>query len=55
MPSITDIAAYVKQQMETEIWDEEKRFSNPHEHYVDFSPKYYKMKLELMERFNEED
>ena len=55
MPSIPDIAAYVKKQMVEEIWDEEKRFSNPHEHYVDFSPKYYKMKLELMERFNEED
>ncbi len=55
LPSISEIAAYVKKQMDEEIWDEEKRFSNPHEHYVDFSPKYYNMKLELMERFNEED
>ena len=44
----------VKKQMDEEIWDEEKRFLNPHEHFVDFSPKYYKMKMDLIESLYEE-
>ena len=40
-PALKEIRAYVEQQLEHEVWDEEKRFENPHTHYVDFSPKMY--------------
>ena len=45
---IQDIAARVKRQMRTEIWEEEQRFENPHEHYLDMSPAYYQMKMEML-------
>lgn len=47
-PSLDEIKNYVKQQLETEVWSEEQRFENPHIHYLDMSPKYYKMKMELL-------
>ena len=46
--AIQDIAARVKRQMDTEIWEEEQRFENPHEHYLDMSPAYYRMKMEML-------
>ena len=46
--AIQDIAARVKRQMRTEIWEEEQRFENPHEHYLDMSPAYYQMKMEML-------
>ena len=45
---IQEIAARVKQQMATEIWEEEQRFENPHEHYLDMSPAYYDMKMKML-------
>lgn len=47
-PSLENIRNYVKQQLETEVWPEEQRFENPHIHYLDMSPEYYKMKMELL-------
>ncbi len=47
--TVTEIAAYVKKQLSTEIWDEEQRFENPHLHYVDMTPAYYEMKMEMLE------
>lgn len=47
-PSLDEIKNYVKQQLETEVWSEEQRFENPHTHYLDMSPAYYKMKMELL-------
>ena len=43
------IAAYVKQQLQDEIWEEEQRFENPHKHYLDMSPAYYAMKMQMLE------
>ena len=37
-PPIDEIAAYVKNQLENEIWEEEQRFENPHNHYLDMTP-----------------
>jgi len=45
---LKDIRAYVEDQLETEIWQEEQRFENPHYHYLDMSPEYYAMKMDLL-------
>ncbi|MDY2855180.1 MAG: hypothetical protein SOU53_07660 [Oliverpabstia sp.] len=42
------VRSYVKQQLEREIWPEEQRLENPHTHYLDMSPAYYQMKMELL-------
>lgn len=47
-PSIEQVRRYVKQQLEREIWPEEQRLENPHTHYLDMSPAYYQMKMELL-------
>ena len=47
-PSINEIRAYVKKQLSEEIWDEEQRFENPHEHYIDMTPVLYEMKMNLL-------
>ncbi len=46
MPTIflTEIRDYVKRQLATEIWQEEKRFENPHRHYLDMTPDYSRIK-----------
>ena len=36
------------------IWDETKRFVNPHEIYVDLSQKLYDMKTELLNKMSVE-
>ena len=45
---IREIASRVKRQMAAEIWEEEQRFENPHEHYLDMSPAYYEMKMKML-------
>ena len=47
---LADIAARLRRQLEGEIWQEEQRFSNPHRHYLDMSPAYYEMKMDLLAR-----
>lgn len=42
------IQQYVQKQLETEIWQEEQRFENPHKHYLDMSLAYYEMKVSLL-------
>ena len=42
------IRARVRAQMDREVWDEEKRFENPHGHYLDMTPAYYEMKMNLL-------
>ncbi len=49
MPETRDIAAYVKKQLDQEIWVEELRFENPHVHFVDMSPSLYECKMDLLE------
>ena len=46
--SLDELRDYVKKQLREEIWDEEQRFENPHKHYLDMSPGYYKMKMDLL-------
>lgn len=48
LPSLEDVAGYVKLQLDKEIWPEEQRFTNPHRHYLAFSPNYYSQKLALL-------
>lgn len=47
-PSIDDIAAYVRHQLDNEIWEEEQRFENPHNHYMDMTPELYEEKMNLL-------
>ena len=45
---LTDIKAYCRQQIHT-LWDEVKRFENPHTYYVDLSQKLWDVKRGLLE------
>ena len=47
LPSIDEIAAYCKEQVDL-LWDEVKRFENPHTYYVDLSRKLYDIKNILL-------
>lgn len=47
-PTLKEIRVYVQDQLTHEIWEEEKRFENPHSHYLDMSPEYYHMKMDLL-------
>lgn len=49
-PTLKEIRAYVQDQLAHEIWEEEQRFENPHRHYLDMSPDYYHMKMDLLNR-----
>ena len=51
-PSIDEIRAYVRHQLDNEIWSEEQRFENPHEHFFDMSPKFYELKMSLLNSYN---
>lgn len=46
--SLQEIADYVKRQLSEEIWEEEQRFEYPHMHYMDMTPDYYEMKMQLL-------
>ena len=48
LPTLEEIRDFVKTQLDNEIWQEEQRFENPHRHYLDFSPNYYEMKMNLL-------
>ena len=47
-PTLHEIKSYVKHQLDNEIWEEEQRFENPHHHYLDMSPNYYELKMNLI-------
>lgn len=46
-PDVETIRAYCREQLET-IWDEVKRFENPHEYYVDLSQPLWELKNRLL-------
>lgn len=48
LPALDEIREYVRKQMEEQMWSEEQRFENPHAHYLDMTPSYYDMKMELL-------
>lgn len=47
MPTLQEIRAYCRDQVET-LWDEVKRFDNPHAYYVDLSQKLWDIKYDLL-------
>ncbi len=47
LPSLQDIREYHMQQMDT-LWDEIKRFSNPHTYFVDLSQKLWDIKDKMI-------
>lgn len=46
--NLAEIKDYVARQLNNEVWEEEQRFENPHIHYMDMSPEYYEMKMNLL-------
>ncbi len=46
-PKIAEIQSYCKSEIET-LWDEVKRFENPHRYYVDLSEKLWNIKQTLL-------
>ncbi len=46
-PSLKEIRNYCEEQLD-KIWDEVKRFENPHEYYVDLSQKLWDIKYKLL-------
>ncbi|MGN1100828.1 MAG: nicotinate phosphoribosyltransferase, partial [Huintestinicola sp.] len=46
-PTATEIRSFCAAQLDT-LWDEVKRFENPHEYYVDLSKKLWDKKNELL-------
>ena len=47
LPSLQEIREYHRQQMDT-LWDEIKRFSNPHTYFVDLSQKLWDIKDKMI-------
>ena len=47
-PKLTDVQAYCKKEVAT-LWDEVKRFENPHDYYVDLSQKLWDIKKDLLD------
>ncbi len=50
LPSIESIQAYCREQTDL-LWDEVKRFENPHNYYVDLSCKLWSIKQQLLEQY----
>ncbi len=48
VPNIEEVRAYCADQL-SHLWDEVKRFENPHRYYVDLSPKLWKIKNDMLE------
>ena len=46
-PSLQEVRAYCMEQVDT-LWDEVKRFDNPHTYYVDLSQKLWDIKYNLL-------
>ena len=47
LPELKDIQTYCKEQQDT-LWDEVKRFENPHKYYVDLSWNLWTLKRDLL-------
>lgn len=50
-PKLEDIKAYCLQQVDT-LWDEVKRFENPHKYYVDLSLNLWEMREKLIKEYS---
>ena len=47
LPCLEDIRSYCQREVDS-MWDEVKRFENPHNYYVDLSQKLWDCKKELL-------
>ncbi len=52
-PSLSEIRTYCAEQIDL-LWDEVKRFQNPHNYYVDLSEKLWLVKRELLNAYRDE-
>lgn len=50
LPDIEEIRAYCQAELET-LWDEVKRFENPHNYYVDLSQKLWDIKNSMLSKY----
>ena len=50
-PKVMEIRSYCQKELDT-LWDETKRFANPHKVYVDLSQKLYDIKIELLDQMS---
>ncbi len=51
-PKVMEIRSYCQQELDT-LWDETRRFVNPHKVYVDLSKKLYDIKIDLLDQMSE--
>ena len=51
-PPLKEVREYCAQQVDT-LWDEVKRFENPHAYYVDLSQKLWNIQHEMLEQTEE--
>ena len=51
-PSLQEIRQYCLEQVDT-LWDEVKRFDNPHKYYVDLSDKLWGIQQDLLRKSQE--
>ena len=49
LPTLQEIQAYCREQVDT-LWDEVKRFDNPHSYYVDLSKKLWDIRYNLLKQ-----
>lgn len=52
MPTIHETKAYIKDQLENQMWIEELRATYPHKHYVDMTEKVYELRKEMYEKLH---
>ncbi len=50
-PNLEEIKAYAEEELSL-IWDEVKRFENPHTYYVDLSQKLWDIRYDLLKAYN---
>ena len=51
LPTLAEIQRYCAEQVDT-LWDEVRRFDNPHNYYVDLSQKLWDIKYKLLRENN---
>ena len=51
-PAVLDIKAHCRESVNS-LWDEQKRFTNPQEYYVDLSPDLWNLKNEMINKYSE--
>ncbi|MBR7094684.1 MAG: hypothetical protein IKC73_00530 [Clostridia bacterium] len=52
LPSVNEIRSYCQKEVAT-LWEEVRRFENPHRYYVDLSKKLWDIKRHLLEKRGE--